>query len=234
MSQINLCGVRIDDLTMERAVQLALAENQGPCWVVTPNALMLESCRKNTAHAALLNRASLSLADGAGVLLAARRAHTPLTRRIAGIDFGEALLREAEKKGLRVFLLGGKDGIAARAGEKLCARYPALKIAGTYWGYFSEQEEKEVLHHVLLTKPDILFVCLGFPKQETWIWENLPFLTDLRVVAGLGGSLDVWAGDVRRAPVLLRRCGMEWAWRMAVEPRRLTQIPSIIRFVGRK
>ncbi len=236
MSKIKLCGVSIDDLTMDRAVQLSLSEGAAPCWVVTPNATILDACRRNPEYADLLNRASLSLADGAGVLLAARRAHTPLTERIAGIDFGEALLREAAKRDLRVFLLGGRDGVAARAAEKLCLRYPTLRICGTYWGYFgsSERERQEVLSHIRATRPDILFVCLGFPRQEQWIGQNLSYLSDVRVVAGLGGSLDVWAELVRRAPIPLRLCGMEWAWRMAHEPRRMAQIPSIVRFLVKR
>ncbi len=231
MSHIHLCGVRIDNLTLPRALSLALSEAAEPCRVVTPNALMLDACRKDPTCAELLNRASLSLPDGAGILIAAKRAHTPLQGRVAGIDFGEGLLREAANRGLRVFLLGGREGVAARAAENLTARDPRLKICGTYWGYFGEHdEEQERLRFVLSqAKPDILFVCLGFPRQEKWMEENFPYLSGVRVMAALGGSLDVWAGESRRAPQLLQRMGGEWAWRMAHEPRRLAGFPALAR-----
>jgi N-acetylglucosaminyldiphosphoundecaprenol N-acetyl-beta-D-mannosaminyltransferase len=151
---------------------------------------------------------------------------------VAGISFGEALLAEAARRGDRVFLLGGKDGVAPRAAEKLQKKYPGLIICAAYWGYFekSGEENRRVLDMIRACRPDILFVCFGFPVQEYWIRQNLPHLPSVRVAAGLGGSLDVWAGDVRRAPVFVQKWGLEWAWRMAAEPERLTQLPQILRF----
>ncbi|MBR2722451.1 MAG: WecB/TagA/CpsF family glycosyltransferase [Clostridia bacterium] len=231
MSHIYLHGVRIDNLTMERALSLACERAGEPCWVVTPNALMLDACRKHPAYAELLNRASLSLPDGAGVLLAARHAKSPLRERVAGIDFGEGLMSLAEKEGMRVFLLGGKEGVAARAAERLRERYPRLHVCGCFWGYFEDSaEQSERLRYVLTqSKPDILLVCLGFPRQELWTAENLPYLTHVRVIANLGGTLDVWAGDVQRAPVPVQQLGGEWAWRMLHQPKRLAGLPALAR-----
>lgn len=233
--QIKVCGVRIDNVTRQEAVVRALAEGEVNV-VFTPNALMLDACRRDVRLAELLNRSSLSLPDGAGVLLAARRQGIPLKERVAGIEFGEALLARAAKEGLRVFLLGGAAGIAERAAEELRKRFDGLCICGTCWGYFEKngEENRRVLYEIRESRADILLVCFGFPLQERWIAENLAALTHLRVVAGLGGSLDVWAGRVRRSPRFVSRLGLEWAWRMVHEPRRLKGLPAIVRMaIGR-
>lgn len=233
---IALCNVKIHDLTVGEAVEQALGKSDGICFAVTPNAVMLDGCRRDPALCALLNRATISLADGAGVLLAARRQGTPLRERAAGIEFGEALLSRAAREGLRVFLLGGGEGVAVRAAERLCARYSGLCIAGTYWGYFEKtgEEDCRVTEIIRAARPDILFVCFGFPAQEQWIAAHLDRLDGVRVAAGLGGSLDVWAGDVKRAPAVLSHMGLEWAWRMLREPKRLKKLPALVRFaVGR-
>ena len=233
MSYIHLCGVRIDDLTREAAVERALDDRGEVCWVVTPNATMLDFCRRHADEAALLNRATLSLADGAGVVLAARRQGTPLSGRVAGIEFGEAVLERAAREGLRVFLLGGADGVSDRAAQRLCARYAGLCVCGSYWGYFNKdgEDDRRVCDIIRACRPDILFVCFGFPMQERWIAAHLDRLGDVRLIAGLGGSLDVWSGDLRRAPKVVSHIGMEWAWRMLREPKRLKNLPAIVRFL---
>ena len=231
MQEIYLCGVRIDVLCRSEAVGRALGSEKRPCRVVTPNALMLESCRRDAHLRELLCRAELSLPDGAGVLLRARRQGTPLPERIAGISFGEDLLAEAERQGLRVFLLGGREGVSIRAAERLLQKHPRLQICGMQHGYFDRtgEENAAILERIQQARTDVLIVCLGFPLQEEWIMENTEALSSVRVVAALGGSLDVWAGRVRRAPRPLQRMGLEWAWRMAMEPRRLRDLPRLLR-----
>ncbi len=232
MSQIYLCGLKIDDVGLDEAAELALAEREDPFWVVTPNALMLDACRGDDRCRDLLNRASLSLADGAGVLLAARRQGTPLRERVAGIEFGEKILDLAAKRGLRVFLLGGGDGVAQKAAQALALRYEDLRVCGTYWGYFEKtgEDDRRVMQMLRAARPDILFVCFGFPMQERWIADHVGQMDGIRVVAGLGGSLDVWSGRLRRAPRVVSSIGMEWLWRMAREPRRLKNLPALARF----
>ncbi len=230
MAQIKICGVKIDNVTQKEAVAQVLTGGEVSV-VFTPNALMLDACRRDGTLATLLNRASLSLPDGAGVMLAARRQRTPLKERVAGIEFGERLLERAAREGLRVFLLGGKADVAARAAEALRARYTGLCVCGTHWGYFDQagEENRRVITEIRESRADILLVCMGFPVQERWITDNLASLSHLRVVAGLGGSLDVWSGDLRRAPRAVSRIGLEWAWRMAREPRRLRGLPALVR-----
>ncbi len=232
MSHVRICGVKIDNVTMEEAVARAWTSIGEPCVVFTPNALMLEACRHNTIYQNLLNRSSLAIPDGYGVLRAAKKAGQPMKERVAGIAFGEALLARAATEGARVFLLGGQTGVADRASNRLKKRYPNLCICGTAGGYFDRagEDNQTILSTIRTAKTDILFVCFGFPLQETWICENLAYLSDVRILAGLGGSLDVWAGDVHRAPKIVSQMGLEWAWRMLTEPRRLKGLGAILRF----
>lgn len=231
MNEIWVYNVRIDNVTMGEAVARALQVKGKPCFVVTPNAVMLDNCRRNPARAALLNRATLSLPDGMGVLWAARRRAIPLKERVAGIAFGEVLLSRAAEEGLGVFLLGGRDGVAEKAAANLRLRDPRLRICGTHHGYFEKHgaEDERVIERIRAARPDVLFVCFGFPAQEEWIAEHLSLLSDVRVIAGLGGSLDVWAGNLRRAPAWVTRMGLEWAWRMVREPKRLRHLPALVR-----
>ena len=233
MEEIKLYGVKIDNVTMNEAVYRALRSTGEPSVVFTPNAIMLEHARRDGELASLLNRASLSLADGAGVLWAAEKMGAPLCERVAGIDFGAALLARAERAGLRVFLLGGGEGVAERAAQNLIKKHPRLCICGTTWGYFERmgEENVSVLSYIRACRPDILFVCMGFPVQENWVVENLQHLTAVRTIACLGGSLDVWAGDLRRAPAWMSRMGLEWLWRMLCQPKRFANLPKILSFL---
>lgn len=233
MEEIKLCGVKIDNVTMGEAVKRALLSVGEPCVVFTPNALMLERARKDAQLAHLLNRASLSLPDGRGVLIAAQKIGTPLCERVAGIDFGAELLARSERAGLRVFLLGGGEGIAERAARNLRKKHPRLCICGTTWGYFNKlgEENTRVVSYIRACRPHILLVCMGFPIQERWVIENLYHLADIRVIACLGGSLDVWSGEVRRAPDWMSRAGLEWLWRMLRQPKRLFALPKIASFL---
>lgn len=233
MGRIRIYGVKIDGTTLQRAIEEALTETGEPCVVFTPNAIMLEQCRRDGELRNLLNRASLSLPDGTGVLLAAKKQGTPLCARVAGIDFGEGLIATAEARGLRVFLLGGGEGVADAAARELQKKHPRLCICGTTWGYFDRNgaENVRVISHIRACRPHILFVCLGFPLQERWIVDNLHLLEDIQVIAGLGGSLDVWSGRLRRAPALLSGMRLEWAWRMLCQPWRMASIPKMASFL---
>lgn len=233
MEDFKLYGVKIDNVTKEEAVYRALRATGEPCVVFTPNALMLEHARKDFTLAELLNHASLSLPDGAGVLWAAQKMGMPLAERVAGIDFGTELLSRAERAGLRVFLLGGGEGVAERAAENLRKKHPRLCICGTTWGYFERtgEENLRAISYIRACRPHILFVCMGFPIQEKWVIENLHHLTDIRTIACLGGSLDVWSGELRRAPAWMSRAGMEWFWRMFRQPKRFANLPKIVSFL---
>lgn len=232
MGKVTVFGIQFDNLSMDEAVRRALRDHGEPQTVVTPNALIADACARDPSLCRLVNSASLVLPDGAGILSAARRQGTPLRERVAGIDFAERLLAVAAERGERVFLLGGGDGVAPAAAKNLQKKFPGLCICGCFWGYFNRhgEENRRLLGIINSCKPSILLVCFGFPVQEQWIRENIGFLPSVRIAAGLGGSLDVWAGRVRRAPEFVRSANMEWAWRMVTEPRRLRNLPALIRF----
>lgn len=230
MKSVYLAGIRIDDVSLEEAVERALG-GQAPCFAVTPNAVMLDACRRDPRLTGLLSGADLSLCDGMGVYLCAKRQGTPLSTRVAGIEFGEALIARAARDGLRVFLLGGGEGVAEKAAARLTERYTGLTVCGHFWGYFdrSGDEDRRVTALIRAAHPDILLVCFGFPLQEEWIASHLHLLDGVRVVAGLGGALDIWSGNTHRAPKIVSKCGLEWAWRMSLEPKRLKHLPALLR-----
>ncbi len=195
--------------------------------IYTPNAEMLSRTAREGEFASLLRRADLLIPDGVGISLAAAKQGVALSR-MAGIDFAEALLKTAPRP-YRVFFLGAKPGIASRAAREMCRRYPRTEIAGVQDGYFPRERSHTVAAAIAGVRPDLLFVCLGSPRQEEWIDSHaLPCLS-----IGLGGSFDVWAGAVRRAPRAVSRMGLEWLWRTVREPHRLSRLPSLASFALR-
>jgi N-acetylglucosaminyldiphosphoundecaprenol N-acetyl-beta-D-mannosaminyltransferase len=221
--RVNLFGVMVDDVSVEQAVALASDSLDGGRLRIffTPNLEMLAGARVSERTRDMLNFSTVSLADGVGIRIVAALLRTPLEFSGTGIDFGEALFEAAAKRGARIFLLGGKEGVAERAGERLRQRYSGLYICGTCHGYFSHADEGDVCDLINASGADILIVCRGFPRQETFVYRNAQKLPTVRVTACLGGSLDVWSGEVKRAPICIRKIHFEWLWRILNDPRRL-------------
>ena len=194
--------------------------------VYTPNAQILWQARRDPSLLATLLCADLLLPDGAGVLLISRLMGTPLPERITGIDTAEYLLRCGAKQGLSFFFLGGHIGVAEEAAKAWQKCLASLKVVGTHHGYFSREPngQKKLLHTIQAAKPDILFVCLGFPEQERWINRHAAALPSVRLFMGLGGSFDVWAGRVPRAPFFCQKMGIEWLFRAVCEPKRFRKL----------
>ncbi len=223
-------GVRFDDLELEQAVQEGLALASGPdCrYVVTPNAEIVWMARRTPELQDLLNGAALVLPDGIGVVYASRILKRPLHQRIAGVDFAAALMEKMPERGFKLFLLGAKPGVAERAAGRLREKYPGLLICGTRDGYF--REEDPVVEEINASGADVVFVCLGAPKQERWMAENRAKLC-AHLLIGLGGSLDVFAGLVNRAPRIWQRLGLEWLYRLLQEPRRIGRMSRLPLFL---
>ncbi len=201
--------------------------------IFTPNPQMLLEASKSSELSRLLGYSDINIPDGTGILVAARLLNIPVKERICGIDFGYSLLQMAAEKGYSVFFLGGRQGIASRAAKRLCTQIHGLNVCGTHHGYFQKngEENRAVLKKIISARPDIVFVCMGFPMQEEWINTNLKNLRGVKLAVGLGGSLDVWSGNVSRAPKIMRRCGIEWLWRTACQPSRakiFVQIPTFL------
>ena len=221
-----ILGVRFDDLTQQEAAQQGrqLLEEDKFHYVVTPNPEFLLAAEKNTQFRDVLNTADLVLPDGIGVVYSAKILGTPLKERVPGIEFAEAMLSALNDMGGRLYLLGAKPGVAEEAGRRICARYPALVLCGTHDGYF--KDEQAILPEIAAAKPDLLFVCLGAPKQEKWMarWGQH---TGAKLAIGLGGCLDVFAGNVQRAPERWQKLGLEWAYRLKKEPKRIGRMAKL-------
>ncbi len=226
----DVLGVAFDDVTMDEAVDraLALLEEEGPHLVVTPNPEIVQRADKDPEFAGILSGADLVLPDGVGILYAAKILGRPLRARVPGIDFASALLSRAAGMGKRLFLLGATPGVAELAADNLRAAYPGLAVCGVHDGYF--QEDGPVADAIRESRADIVFVCLGAPKQEKWIAAN-GAAAGARLYVGLGGSLDVFAGKVERAPESFQRLGLEWLYRLAKEPSRIGRMAKLPLFL---
>jgi len=176
----------------------------------------------NRQYAAAVNSSDFLLPDGIGVTLAGKMTGQKLTANLNGTDLIPELLQEAARRGKSVFLFGGTPGTAARAADNLALKIPGLRIAGTRDGYAEAQNDAEVISHINNSGADILLVALGVPMQELWIHRNAPYL-NAQLSMGVGAAFDFFAGNVARAPKIVRTAKCEWVWRLAMEPRRLAK-----------
>ena len=205
-----------------------IVENKKPSFIVAinPEKIMKAVDDKNLMK--LLNSAAIQIPDGIGIVMASIIKGGKIKRRITGIDLMEKICYRASKKSYRVFLLGAKPGIAEKASKILVERYPGLIIAGIMDGYFKDDEE--AVCGITNAKPDILFVAMGSPKQEYWITSNMEKL-NVPLCMGIGGSLDVISGNVKRAPEIMRKSGLEWLYRLLKEPwryKRMAVLPAFL------
>ena len=222
--------MNFDNLTREEAARAGarLLEEDRFHYVVTPNPEFLLAAEKDPDFRRVLNSADLALPDGIGVVYSAKIMGRPLKARVPGIEFAEDMLACLDERGGRLFLLGARPGVAEKAGENILARHPNITLCGTQDGYF--RDEETVLLKVAAARPDLLFVCLGAPKQEKWMarWGRH---TGARLAIGLGGALDVFAGNVERAPESWQKLGLEWAYRLKKEPQRagrMARLPLVL------
>ena len=190
--------------------------------IFTPNPQMLLQASTSKRKSKLLNSADFNIPDGIGVVIASKLKNGKIKKRISGIDIAEDILYLSQKNRYKVFLLGGKRGVAKKAKQLLRARYPRLDICGTHHGYFNKsgKDNDALIKTINQTSPDIIFVCMGYPMQEEWIIKNADKIKSAKVFIGLGGSLDVWSGKIHRAPAPFKILGLEWLYRTLKEPKR--------------
>ena len=234
MQKIDVMGIPFDNVTLGESVEFAFdsVKRGNQLLTVTPNAEILHLCfyRSDVKDAVL--SAEMILPDGEGALWAAKMLGTPLKEKVAGVDFGMECARRAAVTDRSIFLLGGKKGVAEKAAEALKKRFPGLKIAGTQCGYFNREgkENAAVIRKINESGADVLFVCLGAPAQEIWALKNRASLSPL-LIACLGGSLDVYAGNVKRAPKAFIKMRAEWLFRIILEPRRIVRAAALSKFI---
>lgn len=230
MESFELYGVKFKRLTEESALGLMTEALKGetPLRVFTPNLEMLSAAAVCPSVRELMEEADLLLPDGIGITLLCRRNGITPPPRLTGIDTALELLKYAAENGNSVYLLGGKPSVALRAAEGLRRQLPDLLLCGTHHGYFDPSsdsyENGEVIKDINSHSPRILLVCMGFPRQEEWIVKNAHKLPSVRIFMGLGGSLDVWSGDVRRAPRWVQKMRLEWLWRCILQPSRIPRL----------
>ncbi len=234
MTKKNVMGILFDNLTSSYAISKIskwIEKGEKGKIVVTPDSLAIIESRKNKAYKdVLLNKASMVLPDGWGVVWASKLLGQPLVERVSGIDILEKLCVIASDCGWRIFLLGGKKGVSEAAAKRLKEKYKGINIVGCFHGYFTKEETKKVLEMINSRKPHILFVGMGVPKQELWIAENVDSL-DVNVIMGVGGSFDVISGRLKRAPLWMQKAGLEWFFRMLQEPWRIKRVIKLPLFV---
>lgn len=231
MDSIRVLGVRVDVVDIPGAVETiaGLIAGGGHHLVATVNPEFIMRARADPRFAALLASASLCIADGWGVLWASRRLGRPLPERVAGSDLIAPLAARAAAAGWRVFLLGAAPGVAAAAADRLRTSFPGLLIVGTHAGEAGPQGDAETLALLARERPQLVLVAYGAPKQEYWIARNLAQLP-AGVGIGVGGAFDFITGRVARAPAWMRRVGLEWLFRLLLQPWRARRMAVLPRF----
>lgn len=227
-----LLGARIDRPSFSEIVSyLESHRKQGRfTHLITANALMLLELERDAELRRVFEEAELVVPESSGLACAAALKGIRPLERIPGIDLMQMLCSEAARREWSVFLLGAKPGVTARAAANLGKKYPGIKIAGTAHGYFNPAEEKDLLQKIQDAKPDLLFVGLNAPGQEKWIRKNAASF-GAACAMGVGGSFDVLAGNLRRAPLFFQKAGLEWLFRLAQEPwrlRRMVKLPVFL------
>ncbi|MBQ8208649.1 MAG: WecB/TagA/CpsF family glycosyltransferase [Clostridia bacterium] len=237
MKKINVRGVNFDNVTLTEAAEILgthLESGDGLKAVYTPNAEIVQLCVDKNEYYDLINSAEMIVPDGIGVIKAAKILGTPMKERVPGVELGEKMIEYCAQTGHKVYFLGGKPGVAELAAKNMNEKYPGLKVCGTADGYFKKEgeESEAALEKIIASGAELLFVCLGVPVQEKWIYDNKTKLSEcVKVCMALGGSLDVYSGTVKRAPEFFCKTGLEWFYRLIKQPSRIGRMMKLPKFL---
>lgn len=229
--KVNILGVYVDMVNIPQAADriIRFFDEDRLHKVYTPNSEIIMAAYKDESFKDLLNSADLLTADGIGVVYASKILGKPINERAAGFDIACEVLDRINGTSRKLFLFGGKPGVAEQARDNLLKKYPALNIVGCRNGYFKPEEEPEIVKEINDSGADLVFVCLGAPKQEQWLDRNSDALK-ARVAMGIGGSLDVFAGTAERAPKFFCDHGIEWLYRLIKQPSRAGRMLALPKF----
>lgn len=221
---VEVLGVKVDRITMQdaRVILDGFLHERRNRLIVTANAEMVMMAQQDDELFQIMNTADLVLPDGVGVVWASGRLGNRVPERVAGYDLTQVLLQDAAAAGWKVFWLGAAPGIAEAAAKQAELKFPGLLTVGTHDGYFPEGCE-EIVESIRCAQPDLLLCALGVPRQEKWLSKNLDRL-QVPVSIGVGGTFDVMAGKVKRAPLWWQKSGLEWAYRLIQQPGRLRRM----------
>ncbi|TAN57298.1 glycosyltransferase [Patescibacteria group bacterium] len=223
---IEILGVRFDLVGFHQAAGIVCdwLKDGKKRHITTPNPEFVVAAQKDDEFRDILKNADLSITDGRGIQLAARFLGLPIPQRITGTDFMQELCEKFAKLRVPIFLLGGRNGAAEKCAEKLKNKFPDLQIAGIFEGKANEAGDREATSTINATNAKVVFVAYGAPKQEKWIARNLPRLNSIKAAMGVGGAFDYIAGEITRAPIFMRKMGLEWLWRLFKQPGRFNRI----------
>ena len=230
--RVNILGVDVDAVTMAEAVDIVrrAMDTRAGVMVATANAEMLMRATHDEELRRILNASALVVPDGAGTVWAARHLGHAMPERVAGYDLAQELLRCAPAEGRRIYFFGSAPGVAEKAKAKAEQLYPGIEIVGVRNGFFSPADNAAIIAEIRAARPDLLLVALGVPKQEKWIAAHLAEL-DVPVAIGVGGTLDVMAGVMKRAPYWMQRAKLEWLFRGLMQPKRAGRLLALPKFV---
>lgn len=231
-TRLQILGVGIDPINSAQALDRvgAFIEEGTPHQIVTANAEIIYQASHNEKMKQIINQAQMVTADGSGVVWASKELGKPLSQRVTGIDLVNSICRASAEKGWKLYILGSAPGVADTAAENIKKSFPGCNIIGTHHGYFDAGEEEDILAELRELKPDVLFVALGAPKQEYWIADHVPGL-GIPVAMGIGGSMDVLSGNVKRAPKWMQKMSLEWLYRVLIQPTRFKRILALPKFM---
>lgn len=230
--RVEILGVKVDAVTMAQAVErvINLIGAGKPSMVATANAEMLLNATHDDELKKILNAANLVVPDGAGTVWAARHLGKQMPERVAGFDLVQELMKIAPAHDFKFFLFGASPGIADKAKAKAESLYPGIKVVGTRNGYFKPDDEPEIISQIKSSRADVLLAALGVPKQEKWLFKYKDELK-IPVSIGVGGTFDVMAGVVKRAPLWMQKARLEWLFRAMLQPSRAGRLLALPKFV---
>ena len=231
--RVRILGMPVDAITMDECMErLAEFVRSGkPHLVVTADSSGIVQAQTDPALAELYESADLVTPDSSGVVWAMRRAGRPVPARVSGVDIVDHACKVSSDTGWRIFFLGAAPGVAELAAERMRLRHPGCNIVGARHGYFPPESDGVVASEIAESRPDLLFVAMGIPRQEKFI-RATEAVVGAKVAMGVGGTFDVFSGKVRRAPKPLQRLRLEWAWRLAQNPKKIGKVMLLPRFVG--
>lgn len=229
---ITLLGVKIHRLTMTKTLEAicTFIESGKPHMIVTADASMIALARKDGELREIINTADLVTPDGSGLLWGAKTLGTPLVERVSGVDISRRICRMSGNMGFSVFFLGSEPGVAAAAAENLQKQFPDMLVAGTHHGYFKPDEDADIVRMIRQSGAGVLLAGMGIPRQEKWIRKHLNDL-GVSVAMGVGGSMDVFSGKVKRAPKWMQNHGLEWVFRLCQDPSKIKKVSILPKFV---
>lgn len=227
----HVLGVPFDTFTMKEAVErvMEFLSDGGQHIICTPNPEIVMEAQTDKQLMEILKSSDLVIPDGIGVVWASKYSEIKIKERVPGFDLTQNVFEKIKDTDYKVYFFGGAPGIASAAAKKMMNKYKGLNIVGTRNGYFNKDDEKQIIEEIKKSGADILLVGLGAPKQEKWIYDHITF-TGAKVCIGVGGSFDVMSGNVKRAPKIFCKLGLEWFYRLITQPTRIKRMMRLPKF----